>query len=77
MHWPIHMSRTLLITTCVLIGCHVANSRICDEVDIRNNLGEFETKLRNCTTIAGSLTIALIHKHRNYDYSHITFPELR
>lgn len=77
MRWPTHIGRIVLISACILIGSHVANARICGDIDIRNQLDEFETKLRNCTTIVGSLSIALIHKHRNYDFSSITFPELR
>lgn len=50
--------------------------RICGEIDIRNFVDEFETKLRNCTTVVGSVNIALIHK-RAFDFSNVTFPELR
>lgn len=79
MRWPKGVRRIVLISTCVLfiVCCRYVDGRICGDTDIRNDLKEFETKLRNCTMVAGSLSIALIHKEPNYDFTNISFPELR
>lgn len=67
------------LQTCVAFLClvHIINGKICGEIDVRNNPSELEPKLRNCTTVIGSISIVLIEKLNQSDFSKYSFPELQ
>ncbi|XP_063003180.1 insulin receptor [Elgaria multicarinata webbii] len=52
-----------------------SRAKVCDSVDIRNNLTLFSS-LENCTVIEGHLQILLLFKTRAEDFRGLTFPKL-
>lgn len=70
----------IAILCFVLIISHkpVEGGRICYDVQVRNTIKDLEMKLRNCTVVIGSLTIALIEKnYSSAKWERVKFPELR
>lgn len=66
------------ILCLVLIINKPAEGRVCFDVQVRNTIHDLEIKLRNCTVVIGSLTIALIEKVPNKSaWEKVKFPELR
>lgn len=62
----------------VIVAMHFlvgVEARICNTVDIRNDLVELE-KLRGCTVVTGDLFIVLLEKVTAEDFEGYTFPEL-
>lgn len=52
-----------------------AESKICGNLDIRNDLSQLE-KLRNCTVIVGWLRILLLESFSDEEFKSYSFPEL-
>lgn len=62
----------------VVIANQIAEqqAKVCGEIDVRNNPSDFK-QLEGCTVVAGSVSILLIEKHRNFNFTEKQFPELR
>lgn len=53
------------------------DGKICSDIDVRNDPAELEIKLRNCTSVIGSISIVLMERFNQTDYNDYKFPELR
>lgn len=69
------LRKWLIFVICVTCSSPVA-CRICEDVIVINNVGQFEENLRGCTVIVGYLKIFLIEKAKIQEYQNISFPEL-
>lgn len=67
----------LIVLLCFFLIGNIVNGRICGGIDVRNSPENFERQLRNCTVVVGSVTIFGIERHANFNFSKISFPELR
>lgn len=67
----------LIVLLCFFSIGNIVNGRICGGIDVRNSPEEFETQLRNCTVVVGSVTIVGIEPQADFNFSIISFPELR
>ncbi|XP_031617136.1 insulin-like receptor [Contarinia nasturtii] len=66
----------LCFSLITITNVSLVDGKICQDIDIRNNPRDLN-KLRDCTTIMGSLSIVLIEKLSYGDLSNYTYPELR
>lgn len=73
----LHLFKVLLCFIIIVNVLPVAEAKICHDIDARNDPVEIELRLRGCTIIVGSLSIVLIERHRDYDFSKLQFPELQ
>lgn len=69
------MERAPLILLITFIILPFACARICNTVDVRNDVVELE-KLRGCNIITGDLFIVLLENVTAEEFDSYTFPEL-
>lgn len=51
--------------------------KVCQSVDIRNNVSSMHEKLQGCEVVEGYVQIVLLDRGRPSDFVNISFPELR
>lgn len=68
----------LAIVCCVLtINMFTVQAKVCEgDYDMRNHPKDL-LHMRNCTVIAGSVSIVLMERHRHINFSLYQFPELK
>lgn len=68
----------LAIVCCVFtINILTVQTKICEgDYDMRND-PQTLLDMRNCTVIAGSVSIVLMERHKNTNFSLYQFPELK
>ncbi|XP_078279915.1 insulin receptor-like isoform X2 [Rhinoraja longicauda] len=70
--------KTLILTSVtlfILVNTGPTESKICQSIDIRNNITHLE-RLRNCTVIEGNLQILLMFGTKPDNFRGLSFPEL-
>ncbi|XP_053558856.1 insulin receptor [Bombina bombina] len=64
-----------IFTIIFVVLCGQSNGKICNSMDIRNNITQF-SMLKDCTVIEGHLQILLMFKTKPEDFQGMSFPNL-